>query len=342
MCAGGQAAPLAGGLLAFTHGKLVSPDKAGRQRTSIHPIGELIAAAAETADPEAVRACLARLVEPTHPYVDTVISGPSGRPLVMGVLNVTPDSFSDGGDYADTDTAIAHGRALHAAGADLIDVGGESTRPSATPVTVEAEICRVMPVVTALAGEEIPVSIDTRRAAVMDEAIAAGATVVNDVSALQFDPAALDVVAASAASVILMHMQGAPETMQAAPHYDDVVLDVYAALARRVAACEAAGIDRSRICVDPGIGFGKTVAHNMALISALGTFHGLGCAVAIGVSRKSFIDAVAGTTQPKDRLAGSLAAMLTALDQGAQIVRVHDVAKTVQAVALWREAQMAP
>jgi dihydropteroate synthase len=175
----------------------------------------------------------------------------------------------------------------------------------------------------------------------MRAAIASGAVVVNDVSALQDDPASLDVIAGSDASVILMHMQGSPDTMQDAPRYDDVVLDVYDALAGRVAACEAAGIARSRICVDPGIGFGKTAAQNLALISALAIFHGLGCAVGIGVSRKSFIDAIAGPAQPKDRLAGSVAAMLAALDQGTNIVRVHDVAETVQAIALWRQAKTA-
>ncbi|NNE83582.1 MAG: dihydropteroate synthase, partial [Alphaproteobacteria bacterium] len=235
----------------------------------------------------------------------------------------------------------AHGRALHAAGADIVDVGGESTRPGAAPISVEDELARVMPVVTALAGDGIVISIDTRHAAVMDAAIAGGARIVNDVSALTHDSNAMDVIAASNASVILMHMQGTPETMQQAPHYEDVVLDVYDALEARVADCAAAGIARSRICVDPGIGFGKTPAHNLALISSLAIFHGLGCAVAIGVSRKSFIDAVAGTSQPKDRLAGSLATMLVALGQGAQIVRAHDVGETVQAVALWREAQAA-
>ncbi len=257
----------------------------------------------------------------------------------MGIVNVTPDSFSDGGDYADTAAAIKRGRELYAAGAGLIDVGGESTRPGAAPVPVEEELARVMPVVAELAGEGIPVSIDTRRAPVMREAIAAGAQVVNDVSALTHDPDALGVVTRSDAGVILMHMQGTPATMQAAPCYEDVVLDVCDMLSGRVAACEAAGIERSRLCVDPGIGFGKTADHNMTLISSLGALHSLGCAVAIGVSRKSFIDAVSGPAEPKDRLAGSLAAMLTALDQGAQIVRVHDVAETVAAIALWHRAR---
>lgn len=321
MCDDGQAVPLAGGPLAFTHGEVISRDK---QRS--------ICSVAELADG------LARLTEPRGPFAGNVISGNGGQPLVMGILNVTPDSFFDGGNHADADAAIAHGRALQGAGANLIDVGGESTRPGAEPVTVDEELERVMPVVAALANDGVPVSIDTRHAPVMREAVAAGARVVNDVSALGHDPDALGVVAGSDAGVILMHMQGSPETMQKSPRYDDVVLDVYDGLAARVAACEAAGIARSRICVDPGIGFGKTAAQSLELISSLAIFHGLGCAVAIGVSRKSFIDALVGQVQAEDRLPGSLAAMMVALGQGAQIVRVHDVGETVQAVSLWRQA----
>jgi dihydropteroate synthase len=343
MCEDGRAAPLAGGPLAFTQGEVISRGEPGNSERTIRSVPDLKIRLSKFADTkaDAVGACLARLSEPRELFAGCVISGDHGRPLVMGIVNVTPDSFADGGDYADADSAIAHGRALHAAGADFIDVGGESTRPGAAPVSVEAELVRVVPVVTALAGAGVPVSIDTRRAAVMREAVAAGARVVNDVSALTYDPDALEAVAGSQADVILMHMQGSPDTMQNAPRYDDVVLDVYDALAGRVAACEAAGIARSRICVDPGIGFGKTAAHSLALISALAIFHGLGCAVAIGVSRKRFIDAIAGPARPKDRLAGSLAATLAALDQGAQIVRVHDVAETVQAIALWCQARAA-
>jgi dihydropteroate synthase len=322
MCDAGQAAQLAGGPLAFTHGEAISRDRSGNAIRSI----------AELSD------SLARLSESRGPFAGIPLPDAGGPLLVMGILNVTPDSFFDGGKYAGTDAAISHGRALHAAGADLIDIGGESTRPGAEPVTLDEELARVMPVVTALANDGVPVSIDTRRAPVMREAIAAGARAVNDVSALGHDPDALDVVANSDAGVILMHMQGSPETMQSAPRYDDVVLDVYDALAGRVAVCEAAGIARQRICVDPGIGFGKTAAHSLELISSLAIFHGLGCVVGIGVSRKSFIDAIAGPARPEDRLPGSLAAMLVALGQGAQIVRVHDIAETLQAIALWRRA----
>ncbi len=327
MCDAGQALPLAGGPLAFTHGEALSRDRSGNAIRAISELGDR----------------LVRLSEPRGPFAGIPLpdtnSDAGGKPLVMGILNVTPDSFFDGGKHAGADAAIAHGRAMHAAGADIIDIGGESTRPGAAPVTVDEELGRVMPVVAALANDGVPVSIDTRRAPVMAEAIATGARVVNDVTALRGDCDSLAIVAASGASVILMHMQGAPETMQSAPRYDDVVLDVYDALVARVAACEAAGIARSRICIDPGIGFGKTAAHSLELISSLAMFHGLGCAVAIGVSRKSFIDALVGPVAPEDRLPGSLAAMLVALGQGVQIVRVHDVGDTVQAISLWRQAQ---
>lgn len=334
MCADGDAMLLAGGPLAFTQGEVISRDASGNIQRSICPVPDLIDRYSETD-------YLTRLAEPRGVFGGLALSGAGGRPKIMGILNATPDSFSDGGDYTDPEKAIARGRAMHAAGADIIDVGGESTRPGADPVPVAVELDRVMPVVTALAGEGFPVSIDTRNAAVMRAAIDAGAQIVNDVSALAHDPDACSTLAGSDANVVLMHMQGVPETMQQAPQYGDVVLDVYDALAERVAACEAAGIERSRVCVDPGIGFGKTVAQNMVLISGLAIFQGLGCPVMIGVSRKSFVGSITGGSNPKDRLAGSLAAMLVALDQGAQIVRVHDAAETAQAVTLWQQAQAA-
>ena len=322
MCADGQAVPLAGGPFAFTHGEVNSRDNSGNAQRSVRSVADLGDG-------------LARLSEPRGSFAGIPLPDVGGQPLVMGILNVTPDSFFDGGRHADADAAIGHGRALRAAGADLIDIGGESTRPGAKPVSVEEELERVMPVVAALAGEDVPVSIDTRRAPVMREAIAAGARIVNDVAALQGDSASLDAVATSDAGVILMHMQGSPGTMQNAPRYDDVVLDVYDALAARLAVYETAGIAPARICVDPGIGFGKTATHNLELISSLAIFHGLGCALAIGVSRKSFIDALVGSVRAEDRLPGSLAAMVMAIGQGAQIVRVHDVDETVQAISLW-------
>lgn len=258
------------------------------------------------------------------------------RPLIMGVLNVTPDSFSDGGDAFDTAAAIQRGNDMLRAGADIIDVGGESTRPGADPVSPAEEMRRVIPVIAALARRGAVVSIDTRHASTMAAAVEAGAAIINDVTALAGDPAALYVAAQSGAAVILMHMQGEPRSMQFSPSYGFAPLDVYDSLAERFAACVQAGIAPERICVDPGIGFGKTLDHNLQIFSRLGLYHGLGCPVLLGASRKSFIARVCGETAPKQRLAGSLAAAQAGLDQGVQILRVHDVAETHQAVAVWR------
>ncbi len=257
-------------------------------------------------------------------------------PRVMGVVNVTPDSFSDGGEFATADEAIAHGHRLLDEGADIIDVGGESTRPGAAPVAADEELRRVIPVVRALARAGAIVSIDTRRAAVMRAAVAEGACIVNDVTALTFEPESLATVAACGAAVILMHMQGEPATMQKAPHYDDAPAEVAAYLADRVAACVAAGIPRERIAVDPGIGFGKTVTHNLQLIANLDRLKAIGVPIVIGVSRKSFIARLSRGEDAKARLPGSLAAALAAVARGATIVRVHDVAATRQALAVWR------
>jgi len=254
----------------------------------------------------------------------------------MGVVNVTPDSFSDGGETLEAAAAIARGRALAAAGADIIDVGGESTRPGAAPVPVAEELRRVLPVVAALAADGIRVSIDTRRAAVMAAALAEGARIVNDVTALSGDPAALPCVAGRGAAVVLMHMQGEPATMQDDPRYVDPTTEVRAWLGARVAASVAAGIPRERIAVDPGIGFGKTVAHNLDLLARLAAFADLGCAVLVGVSRKSLIARVSRGEPADRRLAGSLAAALWAMVHGADLIRVHDVAETAQAIAVWR------
>jgi dihydropteroate synthase len=260
------------------------------------------------------------------------------RPRIMGVLNVTPDSFSDGGLHLALPDAIARGRALADAGADILDIGGESTRPGAEPVPADEEIARVVPVIAALRAEglAVPISIDTRKAAVAQAAFHAGADLLNDVSALTYDPASLRLAAATGRPVCLMHAQGDPRTMQDAPAYDDVLLDVYDYLEARVAAAEAAGIPRARILVDPGIGFGKTVAHNLPLIRGLALLHGLGCAVVLGASRKRFIGAIAGAAEPAARVPGSIVVALEALRQGAQVLRVHDVAETRQAVALWQ------
>jgi len=254
------------------------------------------------------------------------------RPRVMGILNCTPDSFSDGGDYLDAEAAVASGLAMLDAGADLLDVGGESTRPGADPVAPEDELRRILPVVRALAERGVVVSVDTRRATVMDAALAHGATILNDITALS-DPEALAVAVRHQAPTILMHMQGEPRTMQAAPVYDRAIADVTTWLGERVTACVAAGLPADRLCVDPGIGFGKSLDHNMDLLGHIGALHGLGCAVLLGASRKSFIPRLAGADlPPKARLPGSLAAALSAVDQGVQFLRVHDVPETVQAL----------
>ncbi len=267
----------------------------------------------------------------------TKLAWASGRtlPLVMGVVNATPDSFSDGGDHADAKAAIAHGRSLIEAGADIIDVGGESTRPGASAPSTEVELQRVVPVVEALAPLAPLVSVDTRRAEVMAAARDAGAAMLNDVSALRHDPASLGIAVVHDGPVVLMHMQGTPETMQHAPRYECAPLDVFDFLEARIAACEAAGIPRRRLIVDPGIGFGKTPAHNLEILRDLAVLRGLGCPILVGVSRKGFIAKVAGSVAPKGRLAGSIAAALFALGAGATIIRVHDVAATRQALAMW-------
>lgn len=253
----------------------------------------------------------------------------------MGVLNVTPDSFSDGGKFLDTDAAILRARQMIAEGADIIDIGGESTRPGATPVWEGEEAERVVPVIEALVAEKITMSIDTRHSTVMQKAVQAGAHIINDVSALTYDGESMAVAAASDAPIVLMHARGDPKTMQDAPEYDDVLLDVFDYLQERVEACAAAGIERCRLIVDPGIGFGKRVVQdNLALMNGLSLFHGLGCPVLLGASRKRFIGAITGEETADRRMPGSLAAALKGVEEGMQILRVHDVAETVQAVKL--------
>lgn len=260
---------------------------------------------------------------------------PLDRPRIMGILNVTPDSFSDGGRHCDPEGAVAHGMAMAAAGADIIDVGAESTRPGAAAVPPDEQIRRAVPVIARLAERGLAVSIDTRSAAVMRAALAAGAAIINDVSALAHDAESLEAAAASDAGVILMHMRGVPETMNVAPAYADPVLDVFDELERRVQACEAAGLARGRILVDPGIGFAKTMPHGAAIIRSLALFHATGCGVLVGFSRKGLVAGWADTTEPSARLPGSLAAALVAFSQGVQVVRVHDVAATAQARDVW-------
>lgn len=258
-------------------------------------------------------------------------------PLVMGIVNITPDSFHDGGRFAATGDAIAQAHRLIDEGADILDLGGESTRPGALPVPAEQELARVLPVLEALRGSGVPVSIDTRQPAVMRAALAAGAAMINDVNAL-LAPGAVEAVAETDASVCLMHMQGEPRTMQQAPRYADVVSEVTAFLEARAEACIAAGIDRGRIVIDPGFGFGKRFEDNLALARALPELAKL-APVLVGLSRKSMIGAMTGRSATADRLSGSVAAALWAARHGAAILRVHDVAATRDALAVWRQLE---
>ena len=253
-----------------------------------------------------------------------------GVALVMGIVNVTPDSFSDGGSYLEADAAIAHGRELLAAGADLLDIGGESTRPGAAAVGAAEEIARVAPVIEALAGDGATVSVDTSKAVVAEAALSAGAGIVNDVTALA-DPEMASVCAARGPGLILMHMKGTPRTMQDNPVYGDVVVEVREFLAERMRLAIDAGIDEGGIWLDPGIGFGKTVEHNLELIARLGELADLGRPIVIGASRKNFIGAITGR-EVGDRLGGSIATNVLGLVHGADVLRVHDVAETIQAV----------
>jgi dihydropteroate synthase len=259
------------------------------------------------------------------------------RPLIMGVLNVTPDSFSDGGRYAGFSAALAQAGALLEEGADLLDIGGESTRPGAHEVPVEEELRRVLPLVQALAREGVAVSVDTRKTEVMRATLDAGAAFINDVYALQA-PGALEIVAASDAGVCLMHMQGQPGTMQRQPEYHEVLREVRDFLAARAQACVAAGIAPARIVLDPGFGFGKTLEHNLVLLRGLAEISRLAYPVLAGLSRKSMLGALTGRGAG-ERLAASIAAVLAAVAQGASLVRVHDVAATIDALKVWRAAQ---
>ena len=258
------------------------------------------------------------------------------QPQVMGIVYATPDSFSDGGVYADAAAAAEAGARMAAAGAAIVDVGGESTRPGAAAVWEGDEIERTVPIIRQLAAGGTAVSVDTRKAAVAEAALAAGARLINDVSGLLWDEGMAGVVAAAGVPVVLMHHRGDPTTMQDAPRYGDVLVEVYEWLKARVAAAEAAGIDRTKILIDPGIGFGKSVAHNLALLNGLALVHGLGCGIVVGASRKRMIGALANEAPADQRLAGSLTLALKAVEQGAQIVRVHDVPETVQALKVWR------
>ena len=286
--------------------------------------------------------CAVRAIPADWPMQDLTVAPPvwaglDRTPVVMGILNVTPDSFSDGGDTFVPVDAIQAGRRMIAEGAGIIDIGGESTRPGAMPVRPEEEQRRVLPVIAALSGRGALISVDTRNAVTMAAALDAGATIVNDTSALTHDPLAARLVADRQCPVMLMHMRGTPADMQCYARYQDVASEVLQELADRIAATEAAGVSRSNIAIDPGIGFAKTAQQSAELLRRLPLLLSLGCRMMVGVSRKSFIGRIGRAADPKQRLPGSLGAGLFALAQGATILRVHDVAATVQAVHVWRE-----
>lgn len=261
-------------------------------------------------------------------------------PQIMGILNVTPDSFSDGGRYFDLSDALASARAMVEAGVAMIDVGGESTRPGSQTVPDGEEIARTEPVIAALRAElPVPISIDTRKSAVAHSALEAGADLVNDVSGFTYDPELAPLCAKTAAPVCVMHAQGDPATMQNDPHYENVVLEVYDFLANQVARLIKLGIPSDRIVIDPGIGFGKTQAHNLAILQNLSVYHGIGCPILLGVSRKRFIGTIGKEPRADARAPGSIAVALAGLAQGVQFLRVHDVAETAQAVRLWQAVQ---
>jgi dihydropteroate synthase len=338
LCAAGLARPLAGAApLAFTAGELVLRWPGGEAR-AVAGLAEILGwrDRAEPALRDALAGWIDRLGAPRR----APGAGPLDRPLLMGIVNVTPDSFSDGGETLDPDAACARAIALAEAGADIVDIGGESTRPGAQPVAPQIEAARIRPVLERLSRRRDAlggalVSIDTRRAAVMRIALDCGADLVNDVSALA-DPDSLPLLAGSRAAIVLMHMPGDPATMNRAPAYRDVALDVVDHLAGRIAACRLAGIAAERLIVDPGIGFGKRGPENLAVLRALPLFQGLGCPVLLGLSRKGLGEAHHYRHAPKERRPGSLAAAALALDQGVQLLRVHEVAETRQAVDLWQ------
>ena len=327
----GKVARLAGGLNWFALVELIRVD--GHKRVS----AELVSVeGVENRFDDAMAAQWTALTASRAPLVLGERNIRLDQPQIMGIVNATPDSFSDGGQFADASAAAEAGADMASEGAAIIDVGGESTRPGASLVWEGDEIERVEPVIRQLAAGGTAVSIDTRKADVMTAALQAGAQMINDVSALTYDDRSASIVAAAGVPVVLMHHQGAPETMQDNPRYGDVLVEVYEWLEGRIAAAVTAGIDRSRILVDPGFGFGKTVAHNLELMNGLALLHGLGCPIVVGASRKRTIGALSSEAPADQRLGGSIAFALKAAEQGVQIMRVHDVPETVQALRIWR------
>ena len=327
----GKVARLAGGLNWFASVELTHVEDGRRVSTELLPVEGIESRFDE--DMAAQWSALTRAREPLQLGGRTVRLD---QPQVMGIVNVTPDSFSDGGQFAAASSAATGGADMASAGAAIVDVGGESTRPGAKAVWEGDEIERIVPVIRQLAAGGAAVSADTRKADVMTAALEAGARMINDVSALTYDDRSGAVVAAAQVPVVLMHHKGAPETMQDDPRYDDVLVEVYEWLEGRIEAAEKAGIPRDKILIDPGFGFGKNVAHNLELINGLALFHSLGCPLVVGASRKRTIGALSAEAPADKRLGGSIAFALKAAEQGAQIVRVHDVPETVQALRIWR------
>jgi dihydropteroate synthase len=323
--ANGWALPLAGGSIAFGAMRLWE-GQAGNVKHAVVRLSTIRAI-----DDSRVKELLERIVAPRAPILGVSMDWPR----IVGIVNVTPDSFSDGGEWLDPQAAIDHAAKLAADGADFIDVGGESTRPGADPISAEEELRRVLPVLRGLSKLGMPLSIDTHKPQVMREAVAAGAAMLNDVSALTYAHDSLATAASLKKPIVLMHSKGEPKTMQDNPVYADVVIEVYDYLESRLDAATAAGLSRDAIIADPGIGFGKSVAHNAALLRSMSVFHGLGVPLLAGTSRKSFFRKLTGARDPKARDAASVAAVFDAISQGVQFVRVHDVAGTRDALSVW-------
>jgi len=321
----GAALPLAGSSIAFTATRLWEGEP-GNVKFAIVRTSTI-----QAIDEPRVRDLLDRIVAPR-----AAIAGVSmDRPRIMGIVNVTPDSFSDGGEHLEPSAAIEHAMTLSNSGADFVDIGGESTRPGSEPISAEEELRRILPVLSGLTGMPAPVSIDTRKPEVMREAAKIRADIINDVSALTSSPDSPATVAELKKPAVLMHAQGDPRTMQDNPTYQDVVIEVYDYLERRIEAAAAAGLARSSMIADPGIGFGKTALHNASLLQSISLFHGLGAPLLTGTSRKRSLQRLTGAKPPKEQAAGNIAAALDAVSQGVQIVRVHDVEETRQALAVW-------
>lgn len=327
--------PLAGGPLAFMALEIIERHGDGVQRR--------VCSLSEFFERDWGRQTLAAadLFEAARMPRGRICGLPMNRPRIMGIVNVTPDSFSDGGSFDGVQAAVDHALALVEEGAEILDIGGESTRPGSETVPVDEELKRVLPVLEALRPKtEALISVDTRKGRVMHMAAEAGADIINDVSALTYDPDALGIAADTGLPLMLMHAQGDPKTMNDDPQYGDVVLDVFDFLERRILACEAAGIPREKLIVDPGIGFGKHLHHNVAVLSAMSLYHTLGVPILLGASRKKLIGQLCNVDDPKARVPGSIAAALSSVAQGVQIVRVHDVAATKQALSVWMASQM--